>query len=49
MKLPSSKKKLDPDDKWKIVSCPTCRALVWSDEAVGNQTTQEWKKFNICF
>ncbi|KAL0700204.1 hypothetical protein Bca4012_056326 [Brassica carinata] len=41
------KKKLDPDDKWKIVSCPSCRALVWNAEAVGNQTIQEWK-FCIC-
>ena len=34
--------------KYDIVSCPSCNALVWNAEAVGNETQKAPRKFSIC-
>ncbi|KAF8049879.1 hypothetical protein N665_2102s0002 [Sinapis alba] len=38
----------EPCDKWEIVSCPSCKALLWNAEAVGNPTNPERRRFSIC-
>nr|VDD42958.1 unnamed protein product [Brassica oleracea] len=37
-----------PCDKWDIVSCPSCRALLWNAEATGVQTNRDAKQFSLC-
>ncbi|XP_013594329.1 PREDICTED: uncharacterized protein LOC106302348 [Brassica oleracea var. oleracea] len=35
-------------DKWKLVSCPSCKALLWDAEATRVQTNRDSKHFGIC-
>ncbi|KAG5384348.1 hypothetical protein IGI04_035818, partial [Brassica rapa subsp. trilocularis] len=37
-----------PCDKWDIVSCPSCGALLWNAEATGVQTNRDAKQFSLC-
>ncbi|RIA04389.1 hypothetical protein BRARA_K01375, partial [Brassica rapa] len=37
-----------PCDKWDIVSCPSCGALLWNAEATGVQTSRDAKQFSLC-
>ncbi|WZZ46626.1 hypothetical protein YC2023_042885 [Brassica napus] len=44
----TGKKNLKTYDKWEIVSCPSCKALLWNAEALRGQTSQENKQFSLC-
>ncbi|CAF2106825.1 unnamed protein product [Brassica oleracea var. botrytis] len=46
--LQSGKKKVEANDKWEILSCPSCHALVWAAEAVGGHSSRGEKQFTIC-
>ncbi|KAF8117698.1 hypothetical protein N665_0008s0052 [Sinapis alba] len=46
--LHTGKKDLKPYDKWEIVSCPSCKALLWNAEAIRGQTNREKKQFTLC-
>uniref|UniRef100_A0A0D3DL02 Helitron helicase-like domain-containing protein n=1 Tax=Brassica oleracea var. oleracea TaxID=109376 RepID=A0A0D3DL02_BRAOL len=35
-------------DKWELMSCLQCGALVWGSESVGRGTQMETKRFSIC-
>lgn len=35
-------------DKWELMSCLQCGALVWGAESVGSGTQMETKRFSIC-
>ncbi|XP_013614814.1 PREDICTED: uncharacterized protein LOC106321037 [Brassica oleracea var. oleracea] len=37
-----------PCDKWDIVSCPSCKALLWNAEATGVQPNRDAKQFSLC-
>lgn len=41
-------KTVAPYDKWELVSCPSCGAILWSAEALSGQTTREKKRFSLC-
>ncbi|WZZ71743.1 hypothetical protein YC2023_083113 [Brassica napus] len=42
------RKKAKPCDKWDIVSCPSCNALLWNAEAIRGQTSNGQKQFSLC-
>ncbi|XP_056846795.1 uncharacterized protein LOC130497734 [Raphanus sativus] len=42
------KKKIKPCVKWDLVSCPSCKALLWNAEAVGGGTNRSKKEFSLC-
>ncbi|KAH0909213.1 hypothetical protein HID58_001538, partial [Brassica napus] len=44
----TGKKGHKPCDKWDIVSCPSCGALLWNAEATGVQTSRDAKQFSLC-
>ena len=37
-----------PYDKWELVTCPSCKALLWNAEAIRGQSNQESKQFSLC-
>ncbi|KAF8100721.1 hypothetical protein N665_0218s0059 [Sinapis alba] len=43
-----SKKELKAYDKWEIVLCRSCKALLWNAEAIGGQTNRVNKEFTLC-
>ncbi|KAF8115406.1 hypothetical protein N665_0027s0022 [Sinapis alba] len=42
----TSKRK--PYDKWDIVSCPSCKALLWNEESLHGQNMRDEKQFSLC-
>lgn len=42
------KKKAPTVDRYAIVSCPSCNALVWNAESIGPETQRAPRKFSIC-
>ena len=35
-------------NKWDLVTCPSCQAVVWTSEAVVQETRNTTRKFSIC-
>ncbi|KAF8092248.1 hypothetical protein N665_0420s0015 [Sinapis alba] len=44
----SGKKDLKAYDKWELVLCRSCKALLWNAEAIKGQTNRENKEFTLC-
>lgn len=44
----TGKKRKPADNKWGLVTCPACQAIVWIGEAVVKETRNSPRKFSIC-